>query len=225
MVLTGYCHSLDIQHNFTRIHRCFVYFKADISSYHHGGKFFWSCVFDVDGVNVFSFAEDGAAVSYFHDLVQFVCDKENAFSFCCKAFHDLHELCDFLYGKHGSRLVEDQDFVITVEHLQDFGSLLHSDCDVLDQSIRIYLEMIFLRQLHDFLSGVVFFQQAVFGVFYSEDDVIQYGEAFHQFEVLVYHTDLQGIGIVWILDLYFLSVFAYLAFIRLVQTKQNTHQR
>ena len=62
------------------------------------------------------------------------------------------------------------------------------------------------------------------GIFHSEDDIVKYGKAFHQFEMLMHHTDFQCIGIVRVLDLYFLSVFTDFALIRLVQTKQNAHQ-
>ena len=138
------CHSLNIQNNFARLGRCFFYFKADVSSNHHGRKLLRCSILNINSVDIFSLAENGAAVCYFHDLIQFMSDKKNAFSFGCQTFHDLHQLCDLLNGQNCCRFVKDQDLIVTVQHLQDLSSLLHSYGDILNQSIRIYLEMILL---------------------------------------------------------------------------------
>ena len=66
---TGNCHSLHIKHDIARFCRRFVDGKADISSDHHGGKLLRCGIFYIDGIDVFSFSQDRAAVSNFHDLV------------------------------------------------------------------------------------------------------------------------------------------------------------
>ena len=61
-----------------------------------------------------------------------------------RLLHDLHELVDLLRGQDGRRLVEDQDLVVAVEHLEDLGALLHADGDVLDERVGVDVQAVFL---------------------------------------------------------------------------------
>ena len=60
--------------------------------------------------------------------------------------------------------------------------------------------------------------------FNSKDDVLENREALDQFEVLVYHSDAQVIGIVRVVDLYLLAVLFDHAFFSLVQAEQDGHE-
>ena len=153
-------------------------------------------------------------------------DKQNALSLCRQIFHDHHELLDFLRSKYCCRLIKDQDFIITIQHFQDFRSLLHTHGDIFDLCIRVNGKSVLLRQLYYFFSCFVFLKEATFcRSFYSKHNVIQYRKAFYQFKMLMDHTNSKFIGIIRVLDLNFFTVFVDLSFFRLIQSKQNTHQR
>ena len=151
-------------------------------------------------------------------------DEEDGFSFFCEVLHDLHQLVDFLRRQNRGRLVEDQDFVVTVEHFQNFGTLLHADGDIRDQSVRIDHQTVFLAQFHDFCTGILFLEEKAFGRLYAEDDVVENRETFDQLKVLVHHTDVEIIGVVRRVDMDFLPILLDDSGGRLIQTKKNTHQ-
>ena len=61
--------------------------------------------------------------------------------------------------------------------------------------------------------------------FNTQYDVLQHGKIMHQFEVLMNHSNAQIIGIIWILDLHFHSIFFDDPLLRLIESKKNAHQR
>ncbi len=127
--------------------------KLHVAANHHAGQLFFGSFADVDGADVLALAQDRAAVGNCHDLVELVGDEEDGFSFFCEVLHDLHQLVDFLRRQNRGRLVEDQNFVVTVEHFQNFGTLLHADGDIADQSVRIDLQTVLFAQVHDLFAG------------------------------------------------------------------------
>ena len=136
-------------------------------------------------------------------------NKQNTFTFCCKVLHDHHKLIDLLGSKYRCRLIKDQDLIITIQHFQDFRSLLHTNCDIFDLRIRVNRKTIF--------SCFILFQKAAFCCgFHTQHDIIQNRKTFYQFEMLVDHTNPQFIGIIRILDIHFLTVFSDLALFRLI---------
>ena len=151
-------------------------------------------------------------------------DEQNALSLCCKILHDLHKLLDFLGSENCSRLVKNQDLIVTVKHFQDLCSLLHANCSILNDGIRIYCQTISLRKLHNLFAGTLFLKETIFCSLDSKNNVIQNTEAFYQLEVLMYHSDTQVVSVIWIFDLYLFAILMDFALFRLIQTKQNTHQ-
>jgi hypothetical protein len=69
-------------------------------------------------------------------------------------FEDPEQVIGLGRGQHAGRLVEDQDLGAAVERLQDLDTLLESDRQLLDDGIRIDLELIFLFELLEFASGL-----------------------------------------------------------------------
>ena len=124
-----------------------------------------------------------------------------------------------------SLFVEDEDLVVSVEHLEDLCALLHTDSDILYFGIEVDLEAVFLRQLGHFLTSFILLQDAVFGGLSAEDDVVENGEALHEHEMLVDHSDTQGISVVGIVDLHLFAVLLDDAFFGLVHAEQHRHQR
>ena len=216
---------LDVQHGLARRARLLVHLEADLAAHHHGGQLLCRRVAGVDGADILALAEHGAPVGDGHDLRELVGDEEDGLALGRKVFHDLHQLVDLLRGEDRGRLVEDEDLVVAVEHLQNFGALLHADGNVLDEGVRVDAQAVFLAQREDLFPGLGLLQKARLVRLDAEDDVVEDGEAFHQLEVLVHHPDAERVGVVRVVDVDDLAVFLDRAFFRLVQAEQDAHQR
>ncbi len=216
MYLAGNRHMFDVQDHFTRLRRFLFDRKSNISTDHHAGKLFLAGIFDVDRSDILSLAQDGATVGNFHDLIQLMGNKENRLSFGCQTFHDLHQFCNLLWCQDCCRFIENQNFIISVKHFEDFGSLLHTNADILDQSVCIHIQSVFFRQFVDFFLCLCLFQKTMFVRLYAQNDIIKHGKALNQLEVLVYHADPQFIRDIWVTDLYFFAILTDLASLRLV---------
>ena len=57
-------------------------------------------------------------------------NEQDRLSFRDQVLHDLHEFFDLLRCQDCRRLIEDQDLIIPVQHLQDLCSLLHAYGDI-----------------------------------------------------------------------------------------------
>ena len=152
-------------------------------------------------------------------------DEQDGLALLGEAAHDLHELVDLLGGQHGGGLVEDEDLVVAVQHLQDLHALLHAHGDVLDPGVQVHPQAVPLGQVLHLLPGCLLLQEAHFGVLRAQDDVVQDGEHIDELEVLVHHADAQCRCVVGVVDLHRLAVFPDLALLRLVQAEQDGHQR
>ena len=152
-------------------------------------------------------------------------DEQNGFAFCPEGAHDVHQLVNFLGCQHGGGLVEDQNIVIPVEHLEDLHPLLHTHGDVLHPGIRVNLQAVALRQLQHPLAGIGPVDHQAFSRFRTQDDIVQHREALHQLKVLVHHANVQGRGIVGVLNLHHLAILLDDTLLGLVQAEQYAHQR
>ena len=221
----GNSHVLDVEDDFAGMRRCLFDMEVDIASDHHGGELLRRNVLCVDSTDVLALPENRAAVCNFHDLVQLVRNEENGLPFPCQIFHDLHQLGDLLRREDGGRLVKDQDLIVTVEHLENLRSLLHTDGDVLDLGVGIDLQTVLLREGQDFFAGFLLLQKTHLVRLDAQDDVVENREAFHQLEMLVNHADPQIIGVIGVVDLDFNAVFLDGAFFRLIKAEQHAHER
>ena len=225
MYLAGHGHVLHVQHHLAGLAGLFLHMEIDVTAHHHGGQLLDGGVLGLYGADVLALAQDGAAVGHGHDLVELVGDEKDGLALGRQILHDLHQLVDLLRRQHGGRLVEDQDLVIAVEHLQDLGTLLHTHGDVLDQGVGVDLQAVLFAEGQHLLPGLLLLQESVLCGLHAHDDVVQHGEAFHQLEVLVHHADAQRVCIVGILDGYLHAVLFDNALLGLIQTEQHAHQR
>ena len=120
--------------------------KIDVPAHHHGREGLGGGVFRLHGADVLATAQDGAPVGHGHYLRQLVGDEEYALALGGKVLHYHHELVDLLRGENGGGLVEDEYLVVTVEHLEYLGALLHTDGYVLDEGVRVHMEAVFFRE-------------------------------------------------------------------------------
>ena len=195
------------------------------AAHHHVGQLLLVGVLGVDRADVLALAQHRDPVGHRHDLVEFVGDEEDGLALPSEILHDEQQLIDFLRRQYGGGLVEDEDLVVPVEHLQDLHTLLHTDSDVLHLGVQIYRQTVPLRQLLYLFPGLLLLQKAHLRGLGPQNDIVQHREHVHQLEVLMHHTDPQRCCVVGVIDLYCLSIFSDLAFFRLVQTEQDGHQR
>ena len=152
-------------------------------------------------------------------------DEKDGFAFRSEILHDLHQLVDLLRRENCRRLVEDQDFIVAVEHFENFGSLLHADGNILDLRVRIDAQTVALRQGDDLLARLLLLQEARLVRLHAENDIVQHREALDQLEVLVNHADVEVVGVVGVADFDDLSVLFNDAALRLIEPKEHAHQR
>ena len=214
-----------IQHHPAGVCGLFVHLQLHIAAHHHAGKLFLGGILDVHGTHALALAQNCAAVCHSHDLVELVGNEQDGLALLLEPAHDLHQLVDLLRGQNCGGLIEDQDLVVAVEHLQDLHALLHTDRDVADEGIRVHTQAVLLAQGHDLPAGLRLLQKAQLVRLHTQDDVVQNAEALHQLEVLVHHADAQCVCVVGVADGDLLAVFEDLALLRLIQAKQNAHQR
>ena len=151
-------------------------------------------------------------------------DEKDGLAFTGKLLHRGHELFDLLRGEHRGRLVEDENFVVAIQHLQNFDTLLHTNRDILDLGVKVDIQAVALGDLLDLFARLFFLQKAALRCLRAEDDVVEHGEHVHQLEVLVHHADAERGGVVRVLDGHDLAIFLDDALLRLVKAEQNRHQ-
>ena len=198
--------------------------EADITADHQSGQRCGSRISDVNSADVLTLTDNGAAVCDFHNFCQLVGDEQDALALCCQVLHDLQQFGNFLGRQHSGGFVENQNLVVAVQHLQDLGTLLHTNGDVLNDRIRVNVQAILFGKFHDLLSCGTLIQQTMLHRLNAHDDIVQNGEAFDQLEVLVDHADAQIICVIGIADLDFLAVLLNDTFLRCIKTKQHAHQ-
>ena len=224
MHLTGHGHVLHVQHHVAGGGCLFLHVEVDVPAHHHGGKLLHGGVLRLYGAHVPALAEHGAAVRHGHDLVELVGDEQNRLALRRQAAHDLHELIDLLGRQHRRGLVENKYLVLAIQHFQDLRALLHAHGDVFDQRVGVYLQAVLLAEGQYALPSLLLLEEAVLRGLHAHDDIVQHGEALHQFEVLVDHADTQRVGIVGVLDADLHAVLLDGALLRLVQAEQDAHQ-
>ena len=117
-------------------------------------------------------------------------------------------------------LVKNQDFVVTIEHFENLGALLHAHGDVLHLGVQIHLEAIALGKRLHLLPRLLLLEEAQPGGLHAQDDIVEHCVALHQLEVLVHHADVEGVGVVGVADGDRLAVFQNGAVLRLVQAER-----
>ena len=99
-----------------------------------------------------------------------------------------------------------------------------SNRDIFNNGIRIDLKMIPFQTVPSLFFLASLFSESSLDRLSSENNVVQYGEAFHQLEMLMYHSDSQCIGIIRVFDFYFFPIFSDFTFFRLIKSEQNAHE-
>ena len=116
-------------------------------------------------------------------------DEDDRFSLLGQGAHDFEEFVRFLGGQCGRGFIQDQNVRLAVEQFDDLDTLLHADRQIFDVSLRIYLQVVLIRDLPDALRGCLAIQEIPHTDFFrAEHDIFGDGEHRNKHEMLVYHA-------------------------------------
>ena len=152
-------------------------------------------------------------------------DEKYRLALSRKVFHYLHQLRYFLRGEHGGGLVKDKYLIIAIEHFKYLGALLHADGDILNLCGGVDGEAVFLGEGEHLFERRLFGEEACLIRLNAEDYVIEHRKNIDELEMLMHHADAESRSVVRVLYLDGFAVFAYLAFLRLIQAEEHAHQR
>ena len=220
----GHGEVLHLQHRVGGMGRVLHHLQLHRAAHHHVGQGLLVGLTGVHGADALALAQHRHPVGHLHDLVELMGDEEDALSLPGELLHGGHELLDLLGRKDGGGLVENEDLVVPVEHLQYLHPLLHPHGDILHLGVQVHLQTVALGQLLHLLPGLPLLEKAQPGGLRSQDDVVQHREHVDELEVLVDHADAQGSGVIGIIDLHGLTVFSDLSRLRLVQAEEYAHK-
>ena len=105
-------------------------FKLNGSADHHVGQLLFCNIGGIYRTYALTLTKNRYPVGNRHDFVEFMCYKQNRFTFFGKPAHYLHQVVYLLRSKDCGRLVENENLVVAVEHFQNLDTLLHSDGDI-----------------------------------------------------------------------------------------------
>ena len=213
------------QHRLPGLGGLLVDLQLDGAAHHHVGQGLLVRVLGVHGADVPALAQHRHPVGHLHDLVELVGDEQDGLALLGELLHGGHQLVDLLGGEDGGGLVEDEDFVVPVQHLEDLHPLLHPHGDVLHPGVQVHLQAVPLGQGLHLGPGLLLLEEARLCGLRAQNDVVQHGEHLNELEVLVDHADAQGRGVVGVVDPHRLAVLPDFALLRLVQAEQHAHQR
>ncbi len=130
-------------------------------------------------------------------------------------------------GEHGGGLVEDEDFRVAGEGLDDFYALLCADGQVFDEGVGVNVETEACGEFTNLVTGGVVVKDSsnAGGGFVAEGYGFSDGEDRYQHEVLVDHADTGGYCVAGAAEGLRLAVDENAAVIGLVEAIKNVHQR
>ena len=134
--------SFHLQNHILRLSRLFLYFQLNRTSHHHVGQFLFIGILRIDRSDIFPLPKNSNPIGYRHDFIQFMRDEQDGFAFLRKPSHNFHKFVDFLWRKNRCRFIKNQDIVISVQHLENFHSLLHANGNILYLGIHVHSQSI-----------------------------------------------------------------------------------
>jgi hypothetical protein len=172
-------------------------------------------------------AQDDDLVGDLDHLVELVGDEDDRRPGRRERADDAEQLLGLVRRQDGARLVEDEDVALAVQGLEDLHALPHADGETLDLRVRVDLELVLLRQLHDALArrGPIERSQGPAHRLRAERDRLDHVEDRDEHEVLVDHADTGSDRRGRVPERMGLAVDEDLAGVRLVQAGQDVHER
>ena len=152
-------------------------------------------------------------------------DQDDGFALFAQAAKNAEELIGFGRGQHARGFVQDQDIGLTVERFKDFDALQHAHAEVFDDGIGVDLQAIFCLKLFEAFARFGQRRAQKPTLFCAQNDVFQYGEILHQFEMLEDHADPGGDSGLAVRDVGLFAGDKDLPRVGFVKTVEDAHQR
>ena len=216
----------NVEHDLARGERLLVHLEHDGAPHHHFRQFVVGCLTRYPLAYYLAGAQHADAIGHLLDLMQLVGDEHQRLARIAQRLHDFEELGDLLRRQHGGRLVEDQHFGGTEEHLDNLDALLDADGQFLDDGVGIDLEAIFGVDRADLfarLGEIEIIEHS--RRLDPEHDVFGDGEHRNQHEMLVDHADSGANRVAWSAELHRLAVDQDLALVGPIHPGQHVHHR
>ena len=114
---------------------------------------------------------------------------------------------------------------ISVQRLENFGSLLLADGNIGDKLVELHVEAVFFGQRLNFLPSRGAVDEDALRVLVAEDDVVKHRHCLDKHEVLVHHANAELDRLAGRIDADLLPIEENLALGRLVEADENVHER
>ena len=205
--LGGNSDALDIQDDLcgfrVRLFDLHLYRTAN----HHGRKLLNCRITSINSADVLALAQNRAAVGHRHNLRKLMGDEKDGLALFLEAAHNFHQFVNFLRSQNSRRLVENQDFIVTVEHFKDFNALLHTNGDILNFCVGVDSQAILFGKCHNLFSGLFLLKDTHLSRFDTKNNIIQDGKTLDQLKMLMHHADMERSRIVRVTNLNNLPIF------------------
>ena len=200
--------------------------QVNVSTHHKCCKLSLGCLGDINGAHVLTATNNSALISGRHNLFKLVSNNNDSFTLAYQIMHDLDKLLNFLRRKNCRRLIKNQRISAAIQGLQNLNTLLHTNRNVFNLGVRVYVKAVFLNNLQDLLASSLWIKDATsLGDLVAQNNIFCNGKVLNQHKVLVNHTNAVSDSIVWARNGYALSVEVNISLIRRIQAVQYVHKR
>ena len=152
--------------------------------------------------------------------MHFVGDNHNGLAAVPHIAQDAEQLFRLLGGKDGGRLVQNQNFSPTVQHLHNFHRLLLGHGHIVNLLVGVYIKAIGVADFLNLLPGFLQIQPSG----QTQHNVLGGGQHIHQLEMLVNHANAMGKGILGRGDNHLFVIDENIAGIREIDAGEHIHQ-
>ena len=136
-------------------------------------------------------AQHDDAIADLQDFRKLVGDEHDRFALGAPSAQNRQQLADFAWGEIGGRFVEDQQFRVAQDRLEDFDALAAAEPQLADARVRVEFEPEAAARIVDALSDLGAFEHAA-GRAPAQHDILEHAHRFDQHEVLMDHRDAGG---------------------------------
>ena len=216
---------MNVQNNITRLRWCFINAQQNFAPDHQFGQLGGAGFCGLDRCRHFTPSHNADGVRCIHNLAQLVRDQNDRFAFFFQSLKDAEQLIGFCRGQHTRRFVQNQNIGLTIKRLKDFDTLLHPYANVLDNSVRVDVQLVFFGKLQQRLSRFAQRGTQQLPVLSPKNNIFEDCKILDQFKVLEHHSDTSRNCGLTVGNLRLFARDENLTGVRFVKTIQNRHER
>ena len=152
-------------------------------------------------------------------------DDHDRLALVAHAAQDGKKLFDFLWSQDRCWLIQDQDFRVTIQGLQQFDSLLLTDRKTLNRGIGIDGEFELIREFANFVGSFLQIKRRGASRFRAEHDIFGHGHWLDEHKVLMDHADAERDCVMRRAYLVHLAIDQNVAAVSDIETISDAHRR